>query len=149
MIPKKKQMRGSKAQIRIFEENRITRRLLVRSMILYNVCAVIIYLINKEISLFKYLVRSVPEVSAVYYLFKISAPVITFDGKVKTLVSPGTSLNSKGHVSIVFDFLFVSMLIKLLCLYSDRSWFLYAFVIFSTGYEFVYKPFMAFRKNGK
>lgn len=142
-------MRGSKAQIRIFEENKISRKLLLRSIILYNICALIIYLVNREFNILIYLLRSVPEASGVYYLYKISTPVISSDGKTTTLVNPGTQLSGKGHVTIVFDFLFVSMLVKLLLLFSSKFWLMYILVIVSCCYEFVYKPFVALRSRRK
>lgn len=142
-------MRGSKAQIRIFEENKVARRLLVRSIVLYNVCTGIIYLINKEFSVWRYLFRSVPEACAVYYLYRISTPVVVSEGSTRTLVSPGVSLNSKGHVSIAFDLLFVSMLVKILSIYSSKFWLMYFFVMLSCGYEFFYKPFATLKKSAK
>ncbi|KAG5859148.1 srp-independent targeting protein [Encephalitozoon hellem] len=142
-------MRGSKAQIRVFEENRVTRRLLLRSMVLYNVCTLVVYFINKERSMLVYLARSVPEALAVYYLYRISTPVIALNGGTKTLVSPGAALNGKGHVSVAFDFLFISMLVKLMLLYSGKSWLLYLFFVISCCYEFLYKPLTALKKSTK
>lgn len=142
-------MRGSKAQIRIFEENKVTRKLLVRSVVLYNICAGIIYLINKETNVVVYVLRSVPELAAVYYLYRISTPVVSLEGGASTLVTAGVSLNSRGHVSVAFDLLFVSMLAKLLFLYSGKSWLLYSLVLVSCGYEFVYRPFATLKKNKK
>ncbi|UYI27223.1 SRP-independent targeting protein 2 [Encephalitozoon cuniculi] len=142
-------MRGSKAQIRIFEENKITRRLLLRSIILYNVCTLVVYMVNKERSILVYLVRSIPEALAAYYLYRVSTPTIVSDGKATTLANPGTPLSGKGHVSVVFDFLFISMLVKLLLLYSSRSWLLYLFFVASCCYEFLYKPFAVLKTNTK
>lgn len=138
-------MRGRKAQIRILEENRVTRRLLLRSMILYNVCTLAMYLVNKERSISMYLIRSIPEALGIYYLYRISAPTITSDGNTTTLVSPGASLSGKGHVTVAFDFLFISMLVKFLLLYSRKSWLLYLFFVISCCYEFLYKPFTALK----
>lgn len=142
-------MRGSKSQIRVFEKNKTTRKLILRSIALYNICALAVYLMNKEKNILVYLVRSIPEALAVYYLYRISTPVISHDGKTTTLVSPGTSLNGKGHVSVAFDFLFISMVVKLLLLYSSKSWLLYVFFVISCCYEFLYKPFAALKTNTK
>ncbi|AFN83311.1 hypothetical protein EROM_070600 [Encephalitozoon romaleae SJ-2008] len=142
-------MRGSKAQMRVFEENRVTRRLLLRSMILYNVCTLAMYLVNKERSISTYLVRSIPEALAIYYLYRISAPTITSEGNTTTLVNPGAALSGKGHVSVAFDLLFISMLVKLLLLYSRKSWLLYLFFVISCCYELLYKPFSALKPKIK
>ncbi|KAH9411154.1 putative SRP-independent targeting protein 2 [Ordospora pajunii] len=138
-------MRGSKAQIRIFEENAITRKLLLRSVGLYNVCMVIMYLLKGEMRPVLYLLRSIPEGAAIYYLYRISTPGICSEGKTQTLVSSGEALSSKGHVSVAFDFLFVSMLVKFLLLYTNKAWGLYTITVVSCCYEFVYKPFKTLR----
>lgn len=142
-------MRGSKAQIRVLEENRVTRKLVLRSMVLYNVCAAVIYLVNKERSIVLYLLRSIPEALAVYYLYRISTPKISSDGKTTTLVDAGAALSGKGHVSVAFDLLFISMVVKLLLLYSGRAWMLYIFFAASCCYELAYKPFAALKTSTK
>ena len=140
-------MRGSKAHIRILEENAITRKLLFRSVALYNVCMIVMYLLKGEIRPVMYLLRSVPEGAAIYYLYRISTPVICSEGKTQTLVSSGTALSGKGHVSVAFDFLFVSMLVKFLLLYTNKALGLYAITLVSCCYEFVYKPFKTLKPH--
>jgi hypothetical protein len=140
-------MRGSKLKLQVYEENKATRRLLYQSMALYNVCAATIYYLNGKATIVSFILRSVPEAIALYFLVSLSRPVVTTEDSVMTLVDPGRPLSGKGVVAVAFDFLFMSMVVKLLTLYSARFWLLFFLVALSAGYELLYKPLSSIKRN--
>lgn len=71
------------------------------------------------------LIKSFPELLAIYLLYKWSQP--RFDAQ-KKLISAGTALNSRGVVLVCFDFVYFSWIIKILSLFSNL-WYL-GYVLF-------------------
>lgn len=84
-----------------------------------------------------YLFRTLPELLAFYFLYATSRP--------KNRISHGTDLKSRGVISLVFDFMYLSVMIRFLAFYSKLAYVLYLLVVVCGWYEFIHRN----KKNKK
>lgn len=90
----------------------------------------------KSASCIRLLLKTTPEALSIFFLYKISQPEYTTDNS-RRLENGGMSLDSGGIVSICFDFLYLSWIIKVLSVWTSWAYMLYLVMILSTLYEFV------------
>lgn len=132
-------MRGSELNKAIYDTNYHIKKTLVASCILFNILIIILFYFNNRLDKFKFIISSIPELFAIFCVFKISKPVIKRENNVEELIDPGTSLSGQGVPSLLFDILAVSMITKFLIFYSYFWSILYISIGGLIFYELVYK----------
>lgn len=101
-------------------------------MLVTNILFLAICMLYKSITLF--VTKSVPELLMFLYIYKISRPKYN-DNKVCS----GYDLSSRGLISVCFDFMYLSIFIKFMSLWTNLSYILYFMLIVSLVYEFYWR----------
>lgn len=77
------------------------------------------------------LLKTIPEFLSFYFLYSTSKP--------KNRITHGTDLKSRGLISLVFDFLYLNMLVRLLSYYTMWAYLFVLLIIVCAWYEFSYR----------
>ncbi|EJW04768.1 hypothetical protein EDEG_01058 [Edhazardia aedis USNM 41457] len=123
---------------KIYQENRKIRRSISLSIIITSTLYfLLIFHLKRSLSseLFGFLLKSLPEFSAYFYLMKASKPVLQ-DNK---LVRVGSDLNSRGVFGVLFDVMYICMFVKIASIFSKLFYLCYGLILVCGWYEFVYR----------
>lgn len=142
-------MRGSESNKATYNSNQQLKKSLLISYLIFNILMGVIYIYNGNFNYMLFIYTTLPEVLSLFFIWKISKPVIKKENNIETLVSPGVALSSKGLPSMLFDVLFVSMVTKIGVLWTYKLFTLYAFIPIILGYELLYKPYCQLRDMAK
>lgn len=82
------------------------------------------------------IMKCLPEILGIALLVIISRPKYEEKDGFKRLKSGGYSLDNRGFISVIFDFVYLSWLIKIFSVFGKSAYFLYLILIFSVIYEF-------------
>lgn len=132
-------MRGSEQLKNILKSNNAIKSSLCKSIALYSLCSLAIYL-YRGIPITRLCLFSIPEIVALALLYRMSQPVFVDENGSAKLVAV-TSLSGSGVISFLFDVLFWSMLGKILVAFSWKWAVLYLGILVSFLSEFIYKPY--------
>lgn len=137
-------MRGSEYLKTILKNNNESKIIVAKSYVAYYMLSAALYGYYR-ISVFQFLILSVPDLTAAFMLHRLTRPVFRSENGAQKLVHV-TSLNSSGLISFLFDLMFWGLLCKALVVFSRKWSILYLGIAVSLVSEFVYKPYKSLKR---
>ncbi|KCZ80309.1 hypothetical protein H312_02277 [Anncaliia algerae PRA339] len=104
------------------------------SLLIGETIFLLIYLllsVIKNTNVFTY-IKIIPELLVILFLYNMSRPKY----RDNRCIDSGVNLNSRGVIAIMFDFVYISWVVKILTLYTSLGYLLYFIMIFGIFYEF-------------
>lgn len=140
-------MRGTKLNKQIYDDNYQIKKALFSSSIIFNIITIIMFYFNGRFNITKLIISSIPEITVIFCILKISRPKFKYENKTVELIDPGTSLTNQGIPSLLFDILAVNMIVKFFIFYSYYWCILYGAILFLIYYELIHKNIAKFKSN--
>lgn len=120
-------MAGSALKKTVLKNKKILRNFLIQESFFLAIYLLLVYLKNNKVTLLNLL----PELLVVYYIYKLSKPKYINN----KLIDSGVDLDSRGVVAILFDYVYISWVTKMVVLWSSLGYLLYFLFCFGVFYE--------------
>lgn len=117
----------------------IRNRALLRNLAIGEVATLLVFVFLSSVRStgpWTMLLKTVPEALGVFFLFRVSRPKYAFQNNARRLVDGGTSLDTRGTVSLCFDFVYLSWAVRTLSVFTGWAYLLYLVLPVSVVYEF-------------